>query len=39
MQQTSYKLKMVKCSWNVVKLDNNHNVGMEKDKISSCDML
>ncbi len=26
MQQTNYKLKMVKCSSNVIKLDNNYNV-------------
>jgi hypothetical protein len=26
MQQATYKLKMAKCSWNVVKLDNSHNV-------------
>jgi hypothetical protein len=26
VQQTIYKLKMVKCNWNVVKSNNNQNV-------------
>jgi len=26
MQQATCKLKMAKCSWNVVKLNNSHNV-------------
>ncbi len=40
MQQTTCKLKMAKCSWNVIKLDNSHNVwGVEMDMISSCDSV
>ncbi len=26
MQQATCKLKMAKCNWNVIKLDNNRNV-------------
>jgi len=26
MQQATYKLKMLKCSWNVIKLGNSRNV-------------
>jgi hypothetical protein len=26
LQQTTCKFKMAKCNWNVVKLDNSHNV-------------
>jgi hypothetical protein len=38
VQQVIYKLKMVKCSWNVIKLNNSCNVwGWKiKDKIFSC---
>jgi hypothetical protein len=26
VRKTTYKFKMAKCSWNVVKLDNSYNV-------------
>jgi hypothetical protein len=40
VQQANCKFKMVKCNWNVIKSNNNHNVGgVKKDKISSCGSL
>jgi len=30
VQQSTYKLKMAKCNWNVIKSKNNHNVWRSK---------
>ncbi len=39
MQQATCKLKMAKRNWNVIKLNNNHNVCGEKGQIFFFDVI